>query len=904
MLRAVIAWLVGMLGCVQAVGLRVATFNIGAHFAESYFDYSLGDPGTLDHESVKAILARINADVVALQEIHSVDIQGGPDDLDALAAALGYPHLFVTPHTSAIDTSLRVAILSRYPFLMNSQVTSPAGAKELTRLHPVVKVDVPGTAQDPIIASLHFKSGTLLVDRFRRAVEMTRLVRYLESNFTNDDNFIILGDFNPSSINATFSQSQYDAWKASGDLSSTYTLGADISFPLSYFTTPTSYFASLNPVQLDPRQLNGSIGTFLSPSSPRLDLILMSPSLAGRPHDSEVYHSQFDTSNTEGLPKSGNPLSSGTSATASDHLAVFADVELDGDLPNLDLLLSRGNLTEGSSIPASVLVRLPATRASAVTVSLTADDASAVTITPTSQTIPAGSTSCTFTVLASARNFLIEGERSVTLIASATAYDPDTVPLHVLEIDKSYALSGPDSVLTENFDGFLGTAVPDPWLADGSPLWFGTDDGSSSVSGLRSYGSDHERALGFLVANGSNAVSVPVTNTSSLPLTALEIGLDVEQWRATLNGAPNKLTAEVVVGTASWPVSGIDFTANRLLPTGAIANGVITQLNGMASGFSIPPGASFELRFKVDDGNESLPLPADVFINEFHYDNTSNDTGEFIEVAVGPGYSGSLADTFLVLYDGSSGGTKGTHALSTFTAGALLPTGHRLYHRAISLIENGPDGFAIVSGTSVLQFISYEGSFTATSGPAAGLASVNVGVSQSGSDPVGQAALGLRGSGSKPSDFTWTKFTGIAHSPGQANADQSFVLPVLAPQGIAIDNLSLTFLVPDHDEDGITNAEDPDDDNDGMSDVEEIAFGSDPLNAQSRFSLSLARSALGSIELWFPGASGIIYTVQESADLTSWQNRSVHTGGGSEICIAIPSDGSRKFFRIRVAGQP
>ncbi len=66
-----------------AVEIRVASFNIGAHFADTYFDYSLGDPGTPDYESVRAILARINADVVALQEIHSADLAGIPNDLQA-----------------------------------------------------------------------------------------------------------------------------------------------------------------------------------------------------------------------------------------------------------------------------------------------------------------------------------------------------------------------------------------------------------------------------------------------------------------------------------------------------------------------------------------------------------------------------------------------------------------------------------------------------------------------------------------------------------------------------------------------------------------------------------------------------------------------------------------------------
>lgn len=902
--RTLLVWLLAWIGCAHAVGLRVATFNIGAHFAETYFDYSLGAPGTVDHESVRSILARINADVVALQEIHSADIQGNPDHLDLLAAVLGYPYLFVTPSSGAFDSSLRVAILSRHPFLLTTQVGSPAGAKELTRLHPVVKVDVPGTTQDPVIASLHLKSGTLLVDRFRRAVEMTRLVRHLEAAYTNDDNLIILGDFNPSAIIANFSQSQYDSWKANSDLSSTYTLGTDIAFPLTYFTVPASYFSSLNPVQLDARQLNGSSGTFLSQSSPRLDLILLSPALAGRPHDSEVYHSQFDTSNSVGLPKSGDPLPLETSAAASDHLAVFADVELDGELPDLDLLLSRGNVTEGSSIPASALVRLPAARASAVTVTLAASDPSAVTITPTTHTIPAGSTSCTFTMLAAPRNFRIEGERSVTLTATANAYDPDTGQLRVFEIDQPYVLSGPGATVTEHFDGFNGAAVPDPWTADGAATWIGEDDGSSTTAGLRAYGSGNERALGFLVNDGTSVVSVPVTNDSAMSLTALGIGFDVEQWRAALDGAINTLRVEVVVDGVTWPVGGLDFSADNSLATGAIEGGIATRLTGTATGFSVPPGGVLELGFKVDAGNVPAPAAADVFINEFHYDNTSTDSGEFVEIAVGPGYTGTLAGTSLVLYDGAGGGAKGAHTLDTFTAGDLMPSGHRLYSKYIAGIENGTDGFALVRGTTVLQFISYEGSFAATSGPAAGLTSVNIGVTQSGSDPIGFAALGLRGTGSKPADFTWFKFTGIAHSPGQANDGQSFVLPLLAPQGIAIDNLSLQFLVPDHDGDGIADAEDPDDDNDGMSDADELAFGSDPLDAASRFALSFARVAGGSCRLSFPAATGIVYAVQQSTDLVTWQTHSVHTGAGAEHAVTIPAGAARGFFRIRVTGQP
>ena len=120
-----------------AVEIRVATFNIGAHFTTSsggvyYPDYSLGAPGTPDFDSVRDILDRIDADVVALEEIHGADFNAG--HLTALATGLGYPYVFYAPATNTFDTSLHVAFLSRFPFLTQTSVGSPPGAKEMTRL--------------------------------------------------------------------------------------------------------------------------------------------------------------------------------------------------------------------------------------------------------------------------------------------------------------------------------------------------------------------------------------------------------------------------------------------------------------------------------------------------------------------------------------------------------------------------------------------------------------------------------------------------------------------------------------------------------------------------------------------------------------------------------------------------
>ena len=73
-----------------------------------------------------------------------------------------------------------------------------------------------------------------------------------------------------------------------------------------------------------------------------------------------------------------------------------------------------------------------------------------------------------------------------------------------------------------------------------------------------------------------------------------------------------------------------------------------------------------------------------------------------------------------------------------------------------------------------MQFLSYEGSFIATNGPANGMTSTDIGVSEGGSGPVGES-LQLQGTGSSYEDFTWAGSS--AGSPGMINDAQSFVAP-------------------------------------------------------------------------------------------------------------------------------
>lgn len=159
------------------------------------------------------------------------------------------------------------------------------------------------------------------------------------------------------------------------------------------------------------------------------------------------------------------------------------------------------------------------------------------------------------------------------------------------------------------------------------------------------------------------------------------------------------------------------------------------------------------------------------FINEFHYDNVGTDTGEFIEIA---GIAGTdLTGWQVVLYNGSNGTAYDTIALSGILTDDQDGFGFTVLNFPSNGIQNGaPDGIALVNDIgSVSEFISYEGSFTAVDGPAAGMTSVDIGVAESSSTPAG-SSLQRIGTGSDATDFTFT--TEQAETPGSANTGQSF----------------------------------------------------------------------------------------------------------------------------------
>ena len=169
----------------------------------------------------------------------------------------------------------------------------------------------------------------------------------------------------------------------------------------------------------------------------------------------------------------------------------------------------------------------------------------------------------------------------------------------------------------------------------------------------------------------------------------------------------------------------------------------------------------------------TAPLAAKGWINEFHYDNTGTDAGEFVEIVLAD--TTPTANVSIVLYNGGTAGSfvpYGTaNDLASFTKG-VSANGYTIYSKSFPVdgIQNGgTDGIALIIDNVVEEFISYEGSAVATSGAAAGYTSKDIGISE-GAEGAG-GSLYRYGPGSVGRDFAWAKAT--VATPGQVNPGQN-----------------------------------------------------------------------------------------------------------------------------------
>ncbi len=240
-----------------------------------------------------------------------------------------------------------------------------------------------------------------------------------------------------------------------------------------------------------------------------------------------------------------------------------------------------------------------------------------------------------------------------------------------------------------------------------------------------------------------------------------------------------------------WSDNGEADLAGYTVYRATSAGGPYSALNGAllsASNYSdttVTGGTTYWYVLTADDatGNESVQSVSAsatptgggapvVWINEFHYDNDGTDSGELVEVAGTAGTS--LAGWSVVGYNGSGGAVYYTVNLSGTLPDQLSGFGTASF--AFTGMQNGsPDGLALIDASGqVVQFLSYEGTFTAVGGAANGLVSIDVGVNEATTSPVGWT-LQLAGSGTTYSAFTWQP--AAASTAGVVNTGQTFGAP-------------------------------------------------------------------------------------------------------------------------------
>ncbi|WP_211338540.1 putative metal-binding motif-containing protein, partial [Flavobacterium dankookense] len=244
---------------------------------------------------------------------------------------------------------------------------------------------------------------------------------------------------------------------------------------------------------------------------------------------------------------------------------------------------------------------------------------------------------------------------------------------------------------------------------------------------------------------------------------------------ATLTGLePNTqyfYRAYAIDGTGTVNGTVLNFTTSQLSAPVGLPASDITSTSFVANWEAVDGADAYRLDVSASPFTTVSSTP---WINEFHYDDLGADGNEFVEIVVPSTYAGT--GLTLTFYNGSGGGTYGT----SYTLGSMVEgetNGNFTFYSVTTAadgVQNGaPDGFALSDSSGLISFLSYEGSFTATNGPASGQTSTAVSISETNSTPE-NSSIHLVGSGSSSSSFTWAASIG-ANTKGLTNSGQELI---------------------------------------------------------------------------------------------------------------------------------
>jgi uncharacterized protein YdeI (BOF family) len=286
------------------------------------------------------------------------------------------------------------------------------------------------------------------------------------------------------------------------------------------------------------------------------------------------------------------------------------------------------------------------------------------------------------------------------------------------------------------------------------------------------YNGNNGESYSALTLSGTIPDQMAGFGTIFIPITGLQNGspdgvalVDAE------NNVIQFLSYEGSFEATNGPAAGLTSTDIGVVEGSGTPASFSLQLTGTGSAYAdFTWAAEAASTFSAVNNNQLfLPLQDIVFINEIHYDNDGADAGEGVEVAGNAG--ANLEGWQLVAYNGNGGAPYNTVNLT-----GVIPNqqnGYGTVFFAVSGLQNGsPDGIVLVNpdGTAV-QFLSYEGAFTAAGGPADGMLSTDIEVEEASSTPTGHS-LQLSGTGFNYAEFTWSG--PLASTYNTINTDQSF----------------------------------------------------------------------------------------------------------------------------------
>jgi hypothetical protein len=368
--------------------------------------------------------------------------------------------------------------------------------------------------------------------------------------------------------------------------------------------------------------------------------------------------------------------------------------------------------------------------------------------------------------------------------------EPDNHPTNFLAATGSPSTSVIDLI----WDDATGTNLPDGYLiiantsgtftdpVDGTDPAEDTDlsDGSASIEVAQ--GVQSASFTGLSASTQYFFKIFPYANTGS------NIDFKTDGTPQTANATTDAacgitaLGSETISCTSNTSGSNNDFVTISIPYTGVDANAVLTILvdgsgetnngnnptsfsNGTIS-FDAYEGAAWSVTITggtcnlstsgTVNSNECDLLPT-AFINEFHYDNIGSDVNEFVEIALISSFAGALSDFQVTLYNGNGGASYDTETLNNLTVGNTTD-GFTFYTWDVEL-QNGDDGIALSYQGILIEFISYEGSFTATNGDANGQTSTDVGVAESNSTTTSAQSIQRTGNcngDACPVGLSWT----------------------------------------------------------------------------------------------------------------------------------------------------